>query len=182
MQNSSSNSADGNLSTNTIFESQNIQPGGNASFTFKDPGSFLVKSTNDPSLTGNIVVADKMTFGVNSNNRNDNSITTDGVVNVALSWYPDIPKKGETTFFEIDFLDKETGKHHDHIDYTFGIFSATGSEVEVNRGLIHSGEGKEFTSFTFLAPGNFTAVVTVHGVNFVPVASEESKFNILVTK
>ncbi len=162
-----------NSSNNSIFESQDIQPGSSVSFTFNDPGLYSVQSMKDPSLKGEIVVADRTTA------MTGNSVTP-GLGNVVLSWNPEKPKAHDTTYFKIQFLDKQTAKNHGHVDYTFAIMDSEGREVEKGPGLIHSAEGKEFISITFASAGNYSFKVTVQGINFVPVAPDEIKFNVLV--
>lgn len=168
-----SSTSNDDSSSSPIFESHDIQPSGNASFTFNDVGLYSVQSLTDLSLKGRIVVADKMTMMTGKS-------ATSGLGNVALSWYPQKPKAGETTYFKIQFLDKQTAKNHAHVDYTFAILDSDGRDVEKSPGLIHSAEGKEFTSIAFASAGNYSFKVTVQGINFVPVAPGEVKFNVLV--
>ncbi len=163
-----------------ILESQRIEPGSTASFKFANAGLYQVQSLTDPSLQGEIVVTNNMTTLVSN--------STTGLVKVALSWYrPVVPKAGggdddnKTVYFKIQFLDKQTGKIHPHVDYTFAILNSDGREVATSPGSIHSGSGEEFTSASFQSTtGAFTPVITILGVSFVPVAPEETRFSIVV--
>lgn len=156
-----------------IYESQQIDPGGSTSYTFKDAGIYQVQSVTDSSLKGEVVVADQLSTLTNNG-------TGDDPVNVVLSWYPPTPETGENVYLKIQFLDKQTGKNHPHVDFTFTILNANGTQVAKDQGLIHSGEGKEFTVATFQSKGDFSPMITVRGINFIPITPDEVRFSMAV--
>jgi plastocyanin len=166
----------------TIFVSKRIEPESSESFTFNESGLYEVQSITDPSLKGEIVVADEMTTMKSSSNNNNSRLS------VELSWYPAIPTANGITYFKIQFLDRQNGKIQPHIDYMFSILNSTGSGMIMTTttnkslGAVHSAEGKDFTQMRFASKGTYIAIITVQGIDFTPIPPDQARFKVVVNE
>jgi len=157
---------------NPTFETQLLHPGQNQSFAFQEPGMYHVKCSVYPWMKGDFFVADQLNTMVYTN-------TTE--LNIEMSWYPLIPNMGETTYFKINFLDKNNGRLQEHVDYQFAINdSKTGQEL-VSTGIIHTVTGQDIVAYSFEKQGSFTPLVSIKAISFLPTKPDYAKFSMAVT-
>jgi hypothetical protein len=104
-------------------------------------------------------------------------------VDVQLTWVPSKPKVGQITHFVMTFINTQTHKNQEHIDYAFAINDPNGKTLYSTGFSRHSsGGGIEFTSYKFEAAGNFKSTITIYGVLFQPVNPGQTNFTITTTQ
>jgi hypothetical protein len=98
--------------------------------------------------------------------------TTDGKHFVVLDYSPDVVKKGELTFFRINFFNSDDKDRTRHVDCDL-IISGKGklfkASEQYGEPLIHSPDGIMLTSFDFNQTGKYMISVEIAGLNFFPI-------------
>jgi hypothetical protein len=94
---------------------------------------------------------------------------------------------GGQASFTVSFLRNGTDTLQEHIDYTFAIMK-DGEEIfnAVPQGqpFLHTVEGVVTipqSPYQFPNNGEYSIVISVHSINFVPIAAETSMFSVTVT-
>ncbi len=147
-----------------------IKPNGSFQYRFENDGSYNFSSPIYPWMQGNVSV-----------NNDISSVTkTNPKINVAvqLTWAPSVPKVGQITHFKIIFIDIETDKNHNHIDYVFSI--DTPKNKTSYQQTLHSSWGVESAAYKFDAAGIFKPRVTIDAILFQPIEPVEDDFKISV--
>lgn len=109
-----------------------------------------------------------------------NTVLTDkGTIKVALETDPESVKKKNEVKLKIAFINKQTGKVQEHIDYKVEIKNGD-SSVFGPIPLTHTSIGTVSIPFRFTEDGTYDLFVYVEGVLFQPLPEETAKFTIPV--
>jgi hypothetical protein len=89
--------------------------------------------------------------------------------------------------FTVSFLRNGTDALQEHVDYTFAIMK-DGEEIfnaiPPGQPFLHTVEGVvniPESPYPFPSNGDYSIVISVHSINFVPIAAETSTFSVTVT-
>ena len=101
------------------------------------------------------------------------SLTSDSKLLVKLDYSPDVSKKGELTFFRINFFDSNGKDRTRHVDCDL-IIEKSKSELfkaseQYGEPSIHTPNGIMLNSFGFNETGKYTITVEIEGLNFFPI-------------
>jgi plastocyanin len=141
------------------------------SHTFSENGEYSFECRIYPHMKGEIRVTDDIaTFFKTIDNQN---------IDVQLTQSPANPDVNEEIFYKLTFIDRETGRNHQHIDFTL-TFNDT-SHIYVDGSGGHTVDGQEYAVFKFDKEDAFTPAVTVSGVEFIPISPETVRFDAVVT-
>ena len=109
---------------------------------------------------------------------NSQTLPTDkGTLDVKLSYEDIIP--GELTKLNIDFINPQTQKVQEHIDYRL-IVSKDGETIFGPIPLTHTSLGSAKIPVEFVDDGNYLANFEVEGILFQPIPMEKVSFDIVV--
>ena len=109
---------------------------------------------------------------------NSQTLPTDkGTLDVKLSYEDIIP--GELTKLNIDFINPQTQKVQEHIDYRLTV-SKDGEAVFGPIPLTHTSVGSAKIPVEFVDEGNYLANFEVEGILFQPIPMEKVSFDIVV--
>jgi len=147
-----------------------IKSTGSFSFKFNNIGIYHFSSPVYPWMQGNVSVTDDISSVTMTNPKNN--------VDVQLTWSPDIPRVGEITHFKIIFINRNTDKNQQHIDYVFSIDSPE-NKILYQQAL-HSSWGVEYASYKFNTPGFIIPKLTIDAILFQPVEPVEYNFKMSV--
>jgi len=154
-----------------VFDTGELKSNEFVSYNFSDYGNYTIESTIYPHMKGNIVVTDDIaTFTKSLEGQN---------IDVQLSRSPASPQINQETYFEVTFIDRNTGRNHPHIDYGVKFQNSAGELLNVTGG--HTVDGAEYWNHTFNEQDVFTPIVEVSGVNFLPIEKETVEFDTVVT-
>jgi plastocyanin len=153
-----------------LSDSSIIKSNGSFSFRFNKIGVYHYLSAIYPWMRGNVSVTNDIASETVFNPKSS--------VGIQLLWTPSMPKAGELTHFEIIFINKETGKNQQHVDYVFSITNPA-NKIFYQQAL-HSSWGVESASYKFQTVGIFIPKVTIDALLFSPVEPIEGNFKILV--
>ena len=103
-------------------------------------------------------------------------VDTKNNVAIQLSWTPAKSTVGSNLYFKINFIDMNTGKNMQHIDYEFYLLGPKGSEVF--KQSMHSGWGVESASYMIPVNLKYSALISIKDILFQPVESDDAKFMI----
>ena len=111
--------------------------------------------------------------------------TSGGTLDVKLEPIPSPIDSGQETNYKVTFLQKGTGTIQVHVDYDFIILKDNTTEVfrasqQTGQPLLHTAEGIVTIPFRLEDPGSYTIRVTVMGINFIPMATENADFHVNV--
>jgi hypothetical protein len=113
----------------------------------------------------------------------DSKAPTDGnSLNIDLQIQPFPIAKNEDSQFMITFLQPSSQTVQVHVDYDFAI---TNNNSEVFRAssitgqpLLHTAEGIVKIPFKFTQDGQYSLQVSVMGINFIPIRTEQALFDL----
>jgi hypothetical protein len=116
----------------------------------------------------------------------DSKAATDGnSVNIDLQIQPFPISKNEDSQFMITFLQPSSQTVQVHVDYDFAI---TNNDSEVFRAstktgqpLLHTAEGIVKIPYKFDQGGEYSLQVTVMGINFIPIKTEQALLDLKVS-
>jgi hypothetical protein len=116
----------------------------------------------------------------------DSKAATDGnSVNIDLQIQPFPISKNVDSQFMITFLQPSSETVQVHVDYDFAI---TNDDSEVFRAstktgqpLLHTAEGIVKIPYKFDQGGEYTLHVSVMGINFIPIKTEQALFDLKVS-
>src|SRR5438445_6559696 len=149
-----------------LADSDIIKSNGSFSFKFNNIGIYHFSSPVYPWMQGNVSVTNDISSVTMTNPKNN--------VDVQLTWTPAIPKVGEITHFKIMFINRNTDKNQQHIDYVFSIDSQQ-NKILYQQAL-HSSWGVEYASYKFNTPGIIIPKLTIDAILFQPVEPVEYDF------
>ena len=116
----------------------------------------------------------------------DTKQATDGKsVDIDLQIQPFPVTQSENTQFKITFLQPSSQTVQVHVDYDFSI-SKMNSEVfrassSTGQPLLHTAEGIVSIPYKFNQEGEYSVQVSVMGVNFIPIKTEQALFDLKVS-
>jgi len=154
----------------SLSDSGIIKPNGSFSFRFNNIGVYHFLSPVYPWMSGNVSVTNNISSATVFNPKDN--------VGIQLSWTPSMPRPGELTHFQIIFINKQTDKNQQHIDYVFSI--ANPENKILYQQTLHSSWGVESASYKFQTAGLFIPKVTIDAILFQPIEPVEGHFIIPV--
>jgi len=116
----------------------------------------------------------------------DTKQATDGKsVDIDLQIQPFPVTQSENTQFKITFLQPSSQTVQVHVDYDFSI-SKMNSEVfrassSTGQPLLHTAEGIVSIPYKFNQEGEYSVQVSVMGINFIPIKTEQALFDLKVS-
>jgi len=105
--------------------------------------------------------------------------TSGGSLDVGIYTEPDPPYSGETTTIKIHFLEPDTSKLYEHIDYWTAV-SKDGDYISGPSTLKHTNPGTVTVSVEFPEDGSYKIDVGVEGILFQAIPVETASFTIFV--
>ncbi|MGB0029463.1 MAG: hypothetical protein WBP64_21780 [Nitrososphaeraceae archaeon] len=99
-------------------------------------------------------------------------------VSIQLVQEPAKPIVGKDTNFLINFINNNTMKSQEHVDYDFVIYDGSKAYSEVFKQAHHSDEGLDQAVYRFLKPDKYVIKVTIYDILFNPVNPDVATFNI----
>ena len=105
--------------------------------------------------------------------------TDKGTLNVDLSTNPAKPKPGDVVKLNIDFINPNSQKVQEHIDYRITI-SKDGTTTFGPIPLTHTSTGSVSIPVEFVVEGTYDAEIEVEGILFQPIPLETVSFNIAI--
>ena len=156
----------------TVADSGPIGSRESFSISFNETGSYRFYSVTQPEVEGTVLVSDDIV-----------TMTADYLenpVDVQMSWTPATPKIGETAYFKTIFIDKESRKNQEHVDYELSITDSGGNTVypQTNDHVLN---GIQVTPYTFGKEDSYSVKATVRGIFFVPTFAEDASFALVTT-
>jgi cell wall-associated NlpC family hydrolase len=116
----------------------------------------------------------------------DTKGATDGKsLDIDLQIQPFPVTQSENTQFKITFLQPSSQTVQVHVDYDFSI-SKMNSEVfrassSTGQPLLHTAEGIVSIPYKFSQEGEYSVQVSVMGINFIPLKTEQALFDLKVS-
>ncbi|MFZ0315609.1 MAG: hypothetical protein WAL23_01570 [Nitrososphaeraceae archaeon] len=106
-------------------------------------------------------------------------------VDIDLQIQPFAVTQSENTQFKITFLQPSSQTVQVHVDYDFSI-SKMNSEVfrassSTGQPLLHTAEGIVSIPYKFSQEGEYSVQVSVMGINFIPLKTEQALFDLKVS-
>ena len=143
-------------SPNGIFESELFAPGESWSFTFSEKGTFPYFCSIHPWMEGAIIVNPKLPdhpvdgFGNKIEEFPIIAYTTDGIVELDMTWEPHVIRENEKVVFIYHTYDPLTNTNLDKMSYDI-IIRQNGKEIFRDEGV--TGVGGDYRNFVFEEPG-----------------------------
>jgi hypothetical protein len=161
---------------------------------FKDSGFGFLQTSN--TLNGTTATAANGTTATAANSTqvskpvqitsSDTKAATNGTsVDIDLQIKPFPVTKNVDTQFMITFLQPSTQSVQVHVDYDLSI-SKMNSEVfrassKTGQPLLHTAEGIVKIPYKFDQQGQYSVQISVMGINFIPIKTEQSLFDLKVS-
>jgi hypothetical protein len=102
-------------------------------------------------------------------------VTPQNNIKIELTYTPAKPQDGNAINYRVTFIDNNTGKNKEHIDYQFLILDSEG-KIAYDQSM-HSSWGMESAKYNYKKhDGPLTTVVRITGIAFQPVQPEEAIF------
>ena len=122
---------------------------------------------------------------VQINSSNTKAITDGKSLNIDLQIQPFPVTKNVDTQFMIKFLQPSTQSVQVHVDYDFAITKMK-SEVfrastKTGQPLLHTAEGTVKIPYKFDQAGQYSIQISVMGINFIPIKTEQALFDLKVS-
>jgi len=150
-----------------ITESKLIKPKESFSYSLNSYGKFDFFSPIYKWMNGTILITDNLFT--------KSIVTPQNNIKIELTYTPAKPQDGNTINYKLTFIDNNTGKNKEHIDYQFFI-SDSGGKVVYNQSM-HSSWGMESANYVYKKiDWALTPVVRITGLAFQPVQPEEAIF------
>lgn len=100
-------------------------------------------------------------------------------INVDLSTSPQEPISGETIKFKIDFINPNSQKIQEHVDYRFTL-QHEGKNIFGPTPLIHTSEGSVTIPVEIVESGTYLVLIEIEGILFQPIPTEIVNFDITI--
>jgi len=149
-------------------------------FGFLQWPSNMLNTTN-ATATNNTLISKSVQI-----NSADTKEVTDGKsVNIDLQIQPYPISKNVDSQFMITFLQPSTQTVQVHVDYDFAI-TKMNSEVfrassKTGQPLLHTAEGIVKIPYKFEEPGQYSLQVSIMGINFIPIKTEQTLFDLKIS-
>ncbi len=144
-------------------------------------GSSNMLNTTNATATNNTLISKSVQI-----NSSDTKQVTDGKsVDIDLQIQPYPISKNVDSQFMITFLQPSTQTVQVHVDYDFAI-TKMNSEVfrassKTGQPLLHTAEGIVKIPYKFEEPGQYSLQISVMGINFIPIKTEQALFDLKVS-
>ena len=153
---------------------------------FKDSGFGFLQTSN--TLNGTNATAangTQVSKPVQITSSNTKASTNGTSVDIDLQIKPYPVTKNVDTQFMITFLQPSTQSVQVHVDYDFAI-SKMNKEVfrassKTGQPLLHTAEGIVKIPYKFDQEGQYSIQISVMGINFIPIKTEQSLFDLKVS-
>lgn len=137
-------------------------------------------SSNVNATSNNETSASNMTSSILISSPNVRSPSDGGSLDVMVQASPFPLKTGDSNF-KISFLQPSSEAIQVHIDYDV-VISQSNNELFrasalTGQPLLHTAEGIVNIPYKFDNPGHYTLEVSVMGINFIPIRTENVKFD-----
>ncbi|TLX68891.1 MAG: hypothetical protein E6L03_02315 [Thaumarchaeota archaeon] len=138
-------------------------------------------NTTNATATNNTLISKSVQI-----NSADTKEVTDGKsVNIDLQIQPYPISKNVDSQFMITFLQPSTQTVQVHVDYDFAI-TKMNSEVfrassKTGQPLLHTAEGIVKIPYKFEEPGQYSLQVSIMGINFIPIKTEQTLFDLKIS-
>jgi len=150
-----------------ITESKLIKPKESFSYILNSDGKFDFFSPIYKWMNGTILITDNLFT--------KSIVTPQNNIKIEFTYTPTKPRYGNTINYKLTFIDNNTGKNKEHIDYQFLILNSSGKIVYDQS--MHSSWGMESANYVYKkTDGALTTVVRITGLSFQPVQPEEAIF------
>lgn len=107
--------------------------------------------------------------------------TEQGTLDVDFALEPDMISAGEEARMNIDFINPNTMRIQEHIDYTVKVSAAVDSEEAVKSvPLTHTSSGSVSIPVEFNSDGPHTVLIGIRGILFQPIPLETVEFDVVV--
>jgi hypothetical protein len=153
---------------------------------FKDSGFGFLQTSNTLNGTNATAASGTQTSKPVQITSSDTKAATNGTsVDISLQIKPFPVTKNVDTQFMITFLQPSTQSVQVHIDYDLAI-SKMNSEVfrassKTGQPLLHTAEGIVKIPYKFDQEGQYSIQISVMGINFIPIKTEQSLFDLKVS-
>ena len=154
--------------------------------TFKESGFGFLQSSDTLNITNATAANSTQVSNSAQITSTDTKAATDGKsVNIDLKLQPFPITNNVDTLFMITFLQPSTQSVQVHVDYDFAI-TKMNSEVfrassKTGQPLLHTAEGIVKIPYKFDQEGQYSVQITVMGINFIPIKTEQSLFDLKVS-
>jgi len=154
-----------------VFDTGVLKKNDFVSHMFSENGQYSIQDQKYSHMKGKILVTDDIaTFTQTIENQK---------LDVQLTRTPANPGLHQEVYYKITFINKDTGRNHPHIDFTFDFDDSSGNFYDGVGG--HTVDGQEFARFKFDKEDTFTPTITVSGIDLVPIIPEKVTFDTVVT-
>jgi hypothetical protein len=153
---------------------------------FKDSGFGFLQTSNTLNGTNATAANDTQTSKPVQITSSDTKAATNGTsVDIGLQIKPFPVTKNVDTQFMITFLQPSTQSVQVHVDYDLAI-SKMNSEVfrassKTGQPLLHTAEGIVKIPYKFDQEGQYSVQISVMGINFIPIKTEQALFDLKVS-
>jgi hypothetical protein len=153
---------------------------------FKDSGFGFLQTSNTLNGINAIAANGTQTSKSVQITSSDTKAATNGTsVDIGLQIKPFPVTKNVDTQFMITFLQPSTQLVQVHVDYDLAI-SKMNSEVfrassKTGQPLLHTAEGIVKIPYKFDQEGQYSIQISVMGINFIPIKTEQSLFDLKVS-
>jgi hypothetical protein len=145
---------------------------GSFSYEFNETGLFEYRSALYPAVKGKVLVSDDMVVM-----KSENLVSG---LDLQISWTPANPSIGEETYIKSIFIDNESQKNQEHVDYSLSVTDSSGNVLELQSDC-HALNGLQVTRHVFDKKDDFTLSAEVHSVFFIPSTSSVATFPLKTT-
>lgn len=143
-----------------------------------------VANGTQPSINGTVANSTLNSKTVQISTADSKAPTDGNSLNIDLQIQPFPITKNEDSQFMISFLQPSSQTVQVHVDYDFAI---TNNNNEVFRAssitgqpLLHTAEGVVKIPYKFTQDGEYSLQVSVMGINFIPIKTEQALFDLNV--
>lgn len=153
---------------------------------FKDSGFGFLQTSNTLNGINAIAANGTQTSKSVQITSSDTKAATNGTsVDIGLQIKPFPVTKNVDTQFMITFLQPSTQSVQVHVDYDLAI-SKMNSEVfrassKTGQPLLHTAEGIVKIPYKFDQEGQYSVQISVMGINFIPIKTEQALFDLKVS-
>ena len=137
-------------------------------------------SSNVNTTSGNETSSSNITSSILISSPNVRSASDGGSLDVMVQASP-FPLKTGDAKFKISFLQPSSETIQVHVDYDVVIRQANNelfrASALTGQPLLHTAEGIVNIPYKFDNPGHYTLEVSVMGINFIPIRTENVKFD-----
>ena len=120
-------------------------------------------------------------FPVDAQNTYEILPTEQGTLNVGFTTIPSEINPGDTANIQLDFLNAQTNKIQEHIDYSITIMKS-GENIFGPTSFEHTSSGSVKIPVEFQSVGVYSVLIEIEGILFQPVLLDAVSFNFEVVE